>query len=147
MIPISLCFVLWCVAAVLSSIHVKGRFYDKIYQLAEDEMIKKASDGKLINEKGDKIPYRRIYPMRSDLTPAAIGAVEQILYITAIVSNNIQLIGAWWLFKVAGKWKVWEQADTRVVFNMFLFGNGLSLVHALFWAVIIKPQIIINWLR
>ncbi len=67
-----------------------------------------------------------------------LGCVEQILYITALLIGQWQLIGVWLAMKVAGKWKAWDVEFKKAegtkeygeVLYGYLVGIGVSLLIA-----------------
>lgn len=131
------------ILAILSSTFFINWLYSKIFVKAENEMEKKARAGELRNKKGNKIKkYKRKFQTRSTITPRWLGVLEQLLYITSIISGNYPFIPVWLGFKVAGIWKVWEESGDRISYNMFIIGNALSLGNAILWSIIIKPSIL-----
>jgi hypothetical protein len=64
-----------------------------------------------------------------------VGAVEAIVYVTAILGNALALIGFWLVLKAVVVWSPWTKVDHqgsaaasgRHLFNIFLIGTGLSL--------------------
>jgi hypothetical protein len=85
--------------------------------------------------------------------PLIVGAVERALYVAALVpgGDGRAFIGLWLSLKVAGNWRGWSEGSTvprgngtsatihpRSVLNLFLIGNGLSLLNAVAWAAFIQ---------
>ena len=58
-----------------------------------------------------------------------MGIVERSLYTTAILLNQPGFIAIWLALKVASQWTRWQDKE-RGTYNVFLIGNGLSLMIA-----------------
>lgn len=73
-----------------------------------------------------------------------IGALEQVLYISAILLGRPEFIGVWLILKVAGEWHpgVREGQPAAVgqarEYTIFLFGNGLAVVLAVVMASLMQ---------
>ncbi|MCH8273978.1 MAG: hypothetical protein IH851_04240 [Armatimonadetes bacterium] len=65
----------------------------------------------------------------------AMGMVERGLYTTALLSGMPNLIYLWLFLKVVVRWKRW--ASEEPAYNVFLIGSGLSLIFAIFGAMIV----------
>jgi MFS family permease len=66
-----------------------------------------------------------------------VGIVERILYVYALVYCFPEWIVFWLTFKIAVTWR-WRDTEEQVVgHNVFLIGNALSIIFALFGAWII----------
>ncbi len=84
------------------------------------------------------------YPEFSIIT----GLFERTLYTSAFLAGFKEFIGVWLAFKVAARWKAWDNDQQtgqkypgRSIFNIFLVGNAASLAFAsMGWKIII-------WLR
>jgi hypothetical protein len=79
---------------------------------------------------------------RTDL-PLIVGALERVLYISALLGGVREFVGLWLALKVVGGWKGWSEdrvlkaegggevkVHPRNTVNVFLIGNGLSLMNA-----------------
>lgn len=81
--------------------------------------------------------------------PRMVGVVERGLYVTAILFNQLLVVGFWLVLKTAGQWAGWrenvepgrgkssypaatEQSSIpgRSIYNIFLIGSGVSLGYA-----------------
>jgi hypothetical protein len=73
-----------------------------------------------------------------------IGALEQVLYISAILLGRPEFIGVWLLLKVAGEWRPGAREGQPVAvgqareYTIFLFGNGLAVVLAVAMASLMQ---------
>jgi len=88
---------------------------------------------------------KKLFNTRNPIGPTWVGTAEQLLYILAINSNNtflLSIIPVWLGFKTAGIWPIWQQEKDRTSYNMYIFGNALSLLNAFLWAVISNPEIL-----
>ncbi len=56
------------------------------------------------------------------------GTIERVLYTTSIIQGYPQFIGVWLVFKVASHWFTTQTDKTRVSYNIFYIGAGLSLM-------------------
>lgn len=84
--------------------------------------------------------------------PKIIGIIERIFYMFSWLAIKPEFIGFWLALKVAGQWKRWEKdsetglSETglkkkipgRAVFNVFLIGNGLSILFGIMGALIVQ---------
>lgn len=76
-----------------------------------------------------------------------VGIIERVLFVSAFLIEEPEFIGVWLALKVAGGWQAWGE-DRKVywvngqtknyvtvlgrhVFNIFLIGNGLSVLNSL----------------
>ncbi len=59
-----------------------------------------------------------------------MGIIERILYTTVFLIGQPDFVGVWLLLKVASQWQRWQEPNQRGVYNVFLIGNGLSLLIA-----------------
>lgn len=77
----------------------------------------------------------------SGLMSWLLGIVERILFVLALVFGKETFIGLWLTGKFAGHWRQYnsEELEGWGRINIFLIGNGLSLLFALWGAHIIKP--------
>jgi len=62
-----------------------------------------------------------------------IGIVERALFTSAVLMGATAFIPLWIAIKVAPHWERWQR-DERVVYNVFLLGNGLSVIFGLIGA-------------
>ena len=62
--------------------------------------------------------------------PQITGVVERILFISALLMGHASFIGVWLAVKTASQWKFWNEEKTRTRFQIFLIGNGLSILYA-----------------
>ena len=87
-------------------------------------------------EKVDETPDQGL---ASDL----LGMVDRALFMASLLSEHPQFIGIWLGLKFAGHWRQYKPNKIsgwgRV--NIFLIGNGLSLLFAFIGACILKPDI------
>ena len=60
-----------------------------------------------------------------ELLIGLLGITERTLYTCAFAADMPEFIAVWFGAKVAAQWRRWE--DERVVFNVFLIGNALSI--------------------
>ena len=73
-----------------------------------------------------------------------IGALEQVLYISAILLGRPEFIGVWLILKVAGEWRPGARDGQSVTvgqareYTIFLFGNGLAVVLAVAMASLMQ---------
>jgi hypothetical protein len=73
-----------------------------------------------------------------------IGALEQVLYISAILFGRSEFIGVWLILKVAGEWRPGAREGQPVAvgqareYTIFLFGNGLAVVLAVVMATLMQ---------
>jgi hypothetical protein len=88
---------------------------------------------------------------RIDL-PLLVGVLERILYVSAWLFGAVEFIGIWLALKVAGGWKAWSEGRDlpgdkpnkkvtvpgRYILNVFLLGNGLSIMGALAGVLLIE---------
>jgi len=80
---------------------------------------------------------------------AFVGCFERILYVVSLQLDRAEFIGIWLILKTAAKWRRWgadrnEKGDVisgRAIYNIFLLGNGLSLIYA------VTGYKIIEWLK
>lgn len=79
------------------------------------------------------------YHMANPWTAAYVGIIERILYVASLQLQSAEFIGLWLGIKVAGGWARWS--ENRKIFQVFLMGNGLSVMYA---AVGFK---LITWVR
>jgi hypothetical protein len=83
---------------------------------------------------------KRAYPKKKaapivPVLPSLLGLVERILYLIAIYIQQPVFIGFWLTLKAASRWEVWTTKDKdsipgRAYFNIFLFGNALSILYS-----------------
>jgi len=121
------------------------------------------------------LSYKKMYPRNKvppeldsekrkpfNWAPSTIGVFERILYTSAIIFNQVLLIGIWAAFKIIGEWsdisssskKSSKNADggvSRIRANNFLIGNALSLIFGIlggviFWLVV-NPNFIVERLQ
>lgn len=71
-----------------------------------------------------KLPSEFLKPRGALSVP--LGAVERTLYTAAIIVCATQVIGLWFVLKVAAKWK--NLTNYRGADNIWLIGNALSLL-------------------
>jgi hypothetical protein len=79
-----------------------------------------------------------------------LGMIERAMFVGSIQLKKPEFIGVWLVFKVASQWARWADAKTagqksksgeahgREFYNIFLFGNALSIVFAAVCAMMIK---------
>ena len=79
-----------------------------------------------------------------------LGMIERAMFVGSIQLKRPEFIGVWLVFKVASQWARWSDEKTegqkshsgkahgREFYNIFLFGNALSIVYAALCAMIIK---------
>ena len=63
-----------------------------------------------------------------------LGIVERGLYTTALIIYAPEWIAVWLAIKVAGQWRRSEQEGEKAAYNLFLIGNGLSVLFGLIGA-------------
>lgn len=84
---------------------------------------------------------QKVITTNERFTPFILGLIERFLYMTAMFIGQFDFVGLWLLLKVAGGWKKWADGISdfpearmavsgRIVFNVFLIGNGLSIAFA-----------------
>jgi len=78
---------------------------------------------------------RRFYPPavhKLEWATFGLGLIERALYVTVLLIGGpaLAFIGVWLALKVAGQWDYWKSPKTGKLYNLFLIGNGLSLVYA-----------------
>jgi len=66
---------------------------------------------------------------KAGILTAPVGVVERLLYTTSFLVNQPGFVAVWLALKVASQWKRWEGED-RATYNVFLIGNGLSMIMA-----------------
>lgn len=110
----------------------------------------------LVGDFGTRLVMGRLYvavwgeqqlPLRD--IARMIGVFERTLYCLAWLQGKPEVVvGAWIVFKVAGKWKAWDQQTAgnegpngRDVYNMFILGNGISILYGAMGGTLIL------WLR
>jgi hypothetical protein len=60
-----------------------------------------------------------------------LGVIERILFLLSLISGQVQFIGLWLGLKTVSQYKRWSENEIgRATFNIFLIGNGLSLLYA-----------------
>ena len=75
--------------------------------------------------------------------PAAlIGFCESFLYPTSFLICKPEFIAVWLALKTAGGWDVWKTKTGRKIFQVFLFGNALSIIAGLVVYGLIKAFVI-----
>jgi hypothetical protein len=82
-----------------------------------------------------------------------IGCVERILYVIAFLSGYPEFVAVWLGFKVASTWSRWsgdqskdntDPSNARTLFNIFVFGNGLSLLVSLLTVIVVHYLLLMN---
>lgn len=73
-----------------------------------------------------------------------LGIVERSLYITSFLINAPEFIAIWFTIKMAINWKRWSDAEGRLLFNIFLIGNGLSIIFSISAFLSYKASLIEN---
>lgn len=73
---------------------------------------------------------RRYFPnMHWDrFLPRFVGALEQFMYTTCLLMGAKEFIAVWLVLKLAGEWRPLERPTSYAMYNIFLIGNGLSLI-------------------
>lgn len=59
-----------------------------------------------------------------------IGIVERALFTSSVLMGSAAFIPLWIAIKVAPQWERWK-GDERVMYNVFLLGNALSVIFGL----------------
>jgi|GEM_PF-2882496 len=69
-----------------------------------------------------------------------LGAIERLLYTTAIIMGENNFIALWLTLKTISQWEKWKGADekSRANFNNFLSGTGLSLAYGILGGMVVK---------
>lgn len=88
--------------------------------------------------------------------PRRVGIIERFLYTSAIIFNQLALIGIWLALKIIGEWndkysRPPQEEVGRVRVNIFLVGNGLSLVFGILGGILFRtfldPDFLINHIK
>lgn len=61
--------------------------------------------------------------------PPITGFVERVLFTASLQIGKPEFIGIWLAVKVASQWKRWSEEEHRSRFQIFLIGNGLSVLY------------------
>lgn len=72
------------------------------------------------------------------LLPRIVGAIEQFIYTWAFLLDAQEFIAVWLALKLAGEWRQSDRRKSYPMYNIFLIGNGLSLILSITTALIIK---------
>ena len=81
------------------------------------------------------------------------GCVERILYVIAFLSGYPEFVAVWLGFKVASTWSRWsgdqskdntDPSKARTLFNIFVFGNVLSLLVSIFTVIFIHYLLLMD---
>lgn len=69
-----------------------------------------------------------------------LGAIERLLYTTAIIIGESNFIALWLTLKTISQWEKWKGKDekSRANFNNFLSGTGLSLAYGVLGGMVVK---------
>ena len=79
-----------------------------------------------------------------------MGSVEGIIYLVSLLLGHPEVIGAWLVFKVVGRWQGLKQEEKyprEKAFEVYVTGNGLSIVNAMVaWSIVALARIRLEWL-
>lgn len=78
--------------------------------------------------------------LRAHRFSACVGVIERCIYVTAIVAKTPELIAVWLVLKTATEWKR-DPVRGFENFNIYLIGNGLSLLFGLLGSLLIHVLI------
>jgi len=72
-------------------------------------------------------------PKKKRLLILCVGVVERILFTSSVLIGAQAFIPLWIAIKVAPHWDRWK-GDERVIYNVFLLGNALSVIFGIIGA-------------
>ncbi|MBS1827313.1 MAG: hypothetical protein JST93_18495 [Acidobacteria bacterium] len=95
--------------------------------------------GRLVRGLRDGIGRGRLDLSYLEEHPLLVGLIERFLYTAAWDFKRPEFIGVWLILKATGNWKGWQdERHGRALFNVFLIGNGFSIVYGALGGLVIE---------